>query len=320
MSKKKQFDWKTHSKPARLLSAAQEQGLLQGDLSSVLRYALDDPSARLEIRPRAVNLYRDGASLMRLTGDGPFTAELDSVTGGPPERVQVADASDVAGLLAQLQEMHAGAVDSSQATSRRSQLHAVASANSGGDLWNDELVVVDTEYNLGQRKLDLVALRRTEGVTGPGAFANPELIFVDVRCCGQTMTGNAGPAAVGSDFAEFAKALGGEHLQRAKEEIVALVGQKIRLGLLPANLELRGFDEKLPELLVLFVAENVADARHTEPIAALHEKLTSRRFPAELLTFGHYAAAPEFGDHGAALREGDVMNYREFKAYRQSLR
>lgn len=314
MAKKKQFDWRTHSKPARGLTAAQEAGFTTGPLRPLLDAVLADPAYRMEIRPRAAHLYRDGVSLLRVTGEGPFIAEVDATDTGAPARMELSSAEQTDALLGRL------IVPEGDERPRRAVLHALSSANSGTDLFSDELVIIDTEYNVGQRKVDLVGLRRSEGVTGPGGFANPGLVFADVRCCGQTLTGNSGLAAVVADVAEFAKALSGEHLRRAQAELVALTAQKVRMGLLPEALELRGFTDALPEVLVLFSDFDVADPAHDRPLIDLAEKLAARHYPAALLTFAYYAETPESGDADMALREGEIVSYREFKTYRHQAR
>lgn len=312
MAKKKQFDWRTHSKPVRGLSATQEAALVGGELRPLLELALSDASYRLEVRPRSASLYRHGTMLVRITGDGPFVAEVESPGG--IERREIATVGQSTGLADELHAMVPSAPN------RRAVLHALASVNSGGDLYSDELIVVDTEYNVGQRKVDLVALRRSEGVTGPGGFANPVLVLGDVRCCGQSLTGNAGLASVAADVAEFAKALSGEHLARAHAELVDLVAQKVRIGVLPPELEVRAITDALPELLVLFSDFDVTDPSHDRALIELAEKLAARHYPAGRLTFAHYIETPEPGDHSMALREGEVVGYRDFKAYRQAER
>lgn len=312
MAKKKQFDWKTHSKPVRALSEAQEQALLGGTLRPLLDAALSDPRYRLEIRPRASHLYLEGTSLLRVTGDGPFIAEVDSA-GGPAIRSELTD-SEASSHLVRSTSDAAGSVP----MPRRAVLHALAGANQGTDLFGDELVVIDSEYNVGPRKMDLVALRRSEGVTGPGGFANPVLVFIDVRTGTQPLTGNTGLAAAAADFAEFAKALSGEHLERAKAELAALTAQKVRLGLLPAELELRGFTDEPPELLIVFSEYDVLNEVHDRAMIELAEKLAARHYPAGRLYFAHYIDTPLPGEEGMSLREGEVVSYREFKSYRQA--
>jgi hypothetical protein len=94
----------------------------------------------------------------------------------------------------------------------------------------------------------------------------------------------------------------------------------VRLGLLPDSLEMRGFTDALPELLVYFVDAAVADPARDEGIVALHEKLSVRHYPTDLLQFLHAENEPAWGDGSAAVREADPMTYREFKAYRQAMR
>ncbi len=317
---KRQFDWRTYSKPERILSPAQEDAFSAGILRPLLDLASTGPEFRFDIRARSANVYYRGASLVRVSGEGPFVAEIDNAGGGV-ERFEIAAAADVSAVLARIQEdrdsLDEALAAGTEQRNERAYEMAIAAGNDGADLWEDALVVIDTEYALGKRKIDLVALGRTEGVTGPGGFANPLLVFVDLRVPGQPIGGSGGLAAVAGDLAEFVKALGGEHLQRTREELTALVAQKVRLGLLPADLEVRAIDDRMPQLLVAFAEYDIAEPVHDVAIIELHEKLTARHFPTERLRFVDFTMVPPDGD-GLALGPDDAMNYREFKAYRTS--
>lgn len=318
-SAKRAFDWRTYSKPARLLSVAQEDAFTSGILAPVLAWVAEDPRSRFEIRARAAGLYHRGVSLARVMGEEPFVAELEPAEGAAPERLPLESDSDVTHLLDRLaaaREAVDDALDSDEAPRhRRSYSLAIAEGNSGIDLFEDEIVVVDAEYALGRRKVDLVALVRTEGVTGPGAFANPTLAFIDVRVPGQSLTGGNGLASVAADVAEYCKALSGEHLERTAEEIDMLVAQKVRLGLLPDDLEVRSVESTLPKLIVAFAERDPREPANDAAIVELHEKLAARHYPTELLRFLDFVEVPEDGE-GLALGAGDAMTYREFKAYR----
>ena len=166
------------------------------------------------------------------------------------------------------------------------------------------------EYTYGKRRYDLVALSRSEGVTGPGAFSSPRLAFVSVHR-GAALTGSNSPAAVGVDLADFAKAVGGTHLERARVEITDLVAQKQRLGLLPADWEFRGVAEQFPEFIVLMVADDVSGEAHDKAAIETHERLTAKHFPTDLLRFAHVREC------ATALGADDLLAYRAFKEYRR---
>ena len=318
-SPKRAFDWRTYSKPARGLSEVQEESFGHGLLAPFIEWVGRDPRRRFEIRTRAAALYHRGSTVVRITGEDPPLAEFDGAPGEPAERIPLVDDGTVAHVLERAEadcgridvEREAGTAD----RNHRSYLSALAQGNRGIDLGEDGLVVVDTEYALGRRKIDLVALVRTPGVTGPGGFANPALAFVDVRSPERPLSGTNGLASTGADVAEYARAISGEHLQRTADEIVTLAAQKSRLGLLAAELDVRGVHEGLPWLVVVFAETEPSDAPAGTAIVELHERLAARHFPAERLRFLHATQASEDGD-GLAVGPEDLATYREFKAYR----
>jgi hypothetical protein len=315
---KRQFDWKTYSRPARRLSDEQEAAFADGLLEPVLRFSTATPGASLEIRARSASIYSRGTLLVRIGGDGPFIADLEPLGDRAAEKRELSDAVDVSELVDELERRHAElSAGDSGPCNRRDYLQTIAAANSGtaDGLTLGQYLVVDLEYTYGKRRYDLVALKRTEGVTGPGGFANPRLVFVDVRAGDQTLTGPAGLEAVGADLAEFAKALGGSHLDLARFEVAELVAQKVRLGLLPPELDVRAIDEGWPELLILFAEyDTLADRRHDPTIAGLHDRLVARHFPPTRLRF---AEISDVSNPDEALLEFDcAMDYRGFKDYR----
>jgi len=321
---KRQFDWMTYTKPARLLTEDQEASLHDGLLTPLRLLVAETPALRLDIRARSLSLYYRGASLLRLTGE-PFVAEIELAEGGAPERLPLETEAQVEALLGRIslerERVDGDAASMGAAAARREVLQQLASANEGADLFASEYVVVDLEYTYGKRRYDLVALKRLEGVTGPGGFAHPQLAFVDVRCCGQPLGGGNGLDAVGGDLADFVKATGGTHLARAQAEIAELVAQKTRLGLLPETIELREMREGLPELLVAFVGYgDLGERSNDAAIVALHERLASRHFPTEQrLRFVDLPGADTAQSGDALLiREEDPMTYRQLKEYRTS--
>ncbi len=318
---KRAFDWRTHSRPARLLTPAQEAAFAGGFLAPVLAWATVDPRTRFEVRARSAALYHRGVSLCRVGGDAPFEAELESTDATPSYQVSLMNDEAVVDLVRRLDELR-GKVDDlldsgEQSRNHRSYSAALATGNAGGDLTRDALVAVDLEYALGRRRFDLVALMRSDGVTGPGGFASPDLAFVDVRVPGQTLRGAAGLSALADDLADFAKALCGEHVRRSCTEVQGLLAQKIRLGLLPEELGVRSIAGGMPHLVVVFAEREVDGPGDDEAIVELHDRLASRHYPTMRLHFAHVVLASEDGE-GLAVSQSDLMDYRSFKAYRRA--
>lgn len=327
-SSKRKFDWMTYSRPARRLSDFQRESFADGLLRPLLELAVEQDGLSMEIRARSAQFYFSGYSLLRVTGDGPFTAEFEvshlaprgERTGERLERRMLETTDDVnesQALLQQLVSSIESDWDAERDLSDRAVRMELARANRGLDLYADEYVVVDSDYTYGQRRYDLLALQRTEGVTGPGGFANCELVFVDVRHSARSVTGAAGPAAVGADIADLTKAVGGSHIARVREEVEDLVRQKVALGLLPKDLELRALEERMPQMLVVFGNVEVNAMEHAA--LELHDKLVARHFPPERLRFVYLPQLEEGPSEELSLREGDAMSYREFKAYRKTL-
>lgn len=321
---KRAFDWRTYSKPPRLLSAEQESALTgDGDLVPLLAWTLSDPLTRFEVRARTVGIYHRGSSLARISGEPPrLSAEVEPGGGSPAARIAIETPEAVTGLIEALEalrssvdaEMESGA----EPRRHRSYVTAFARGNAGADLFADQIVILDSEYAIGRRKIDLVGVIRTEGVTGPGGFSSPALVFVDVRSPQRPVTGNNGPAAVASDLADYAKALAGEHRDRTGYEMVRLAEQKVRLGLAPTDLDIRSVREGMPWLVVAFCDIDPTDRACDSAIHELHDKLAAKHFPVEQrLRFVHLTSAPEDGE-GLAVGVDDLMTYREFKSYRTS--
>ncbi len=318
---KRAFDWRTYSKPSRLLTPPQEEAFATGDLACVLAWAARDPRTRVEIRARAAGIYHRGVSIARVSGEGPFTTELEGDSSAEQQRGTL-ETSDAVGAFLDALDARRTSIDHALDTGQtrrthRSYLSALASGNLGVDLFADEMVVVDSEYMTGKRKLDLVALVRPVGVVGPGGFANPSPAFIDVRSPERPLSGGNGLAETAADLAEYSKALSGQHRLHTQDEVVALAAQKVRLGLLPADLEVRSIADEMPFFIVAFCEKDPTDPSCDSAIQELHERLVAKHFPVERLRFLHLTAAPEDGE-GLAIQADDLSSYREFKSYRKS--
>lgn len=324
---KREFDWRTYSKPARLLSPEQESALLDGALAPLLALARTRHDLRLEIRSRQAAFYCLGTLVLRVRGsEAPFIAEIDGNVRLPraerqgPEQLEtwpLATPEDVSKVVAEvlsLCEFTASQGDGS-APAERAVLHAFADANSSPD---GDLLVIDTEYQYGKRRFDFVAMRRAEGVAGPGGFTTPRLVVGQLKSAPRPLGGTSGLAVYASDFAQFARALGGTHLAKAKEELAALFAQKQRLGLVSGDIPLRHLTEDDAEYLVVLAGFSAGDETLDPPLIEMHEKIVTRHYRPELLRLAH-VDDPSHVDE-LRLTADDMMTYREFKGYRKRLR
>jgi hypothetical protein len=329
-STKREFDWRSYSKPARLLTSEQEDALSSGILRPLLDMALADDGVSLEIRARQATLYYRGVSLVRVAGaPESFSASIDANVRLPRaerpgaeklETLPLTTAEQVSACIEELASLRAllDRFAAEEHVSAREQLTAFAVANRANPE-SAELIVVDIEYQYGRRRFDFVAMRRATSVGGEGAFTTPRLVI------GELYTGHRFPDAVGgmtsfgAEAAEFAHALTQEHLIRAQSELGELAAQRQRLGLLP-ELPFVHFAEGLPELLVVFTNPTFFTPAFDAPLAELHDRLVARHYPTELLRLAAVGEArPESEDTSLAVGEDELLHYRAFKGMRKRL-
>ena len=331
-STKREFDWREYSKPARVRTTAQESELLGGFLRPLLDLALADSALSLQIRARQATLYHRGVSLIRLSGaEPPFTVQIDANLRLPraertgAERLEswpLSDPKSVSELLGEVRalcEFADSLAAEEGATPARNVLMRFAEANGPHVSLSAELVVVDVEYQYGKRRFDFVAMRRATGVGGLGAFTTPRLVIGELFTGDRAPSSPAGLTTFGAEAAQFAHALSGEHLERAKTELTALAAQKIRLGLLASDIPFSHFTAGSPELLVAFTTPRFSDASLDAPIAELHDRAVARHFPAELIEFAAVGDARPDDDRSLEVAEDDVLPYRAFKGMRKRL-
>jgi hypothetical protein len=327
---KREFDWRSYSKPARLLLGEQETALRAGVLRPVLELCLapSEPRLDLEIRARQAAIYYRGAPIARITGtSAPFCGAIDVRFASPrherPDAEQLettvlADAPSVDAFVANLQRsVHAldgFSASEGETPSAREELLRFADANrqNAAEL---EILVVDIEYQYGRRKFDFVAMRRAAAVGGVGAFTTPRLVLGEVYSGHRPPSAAAGLTSFGADGAEFAHALRGEHIERAKAELGELALQRMRLGIL-GEAPFARFTEGVPEVLVVATSPEIVDPDLDAALAELHDRTVARHFPPELLRFA-LAGRARGVDGSFAVGEDDVLSYREFKAARR---
>ena len=325
-STKREFDWRSYTKPARLLSDEQESALSDGILAPLVRLALVRSDLRLEIRARQAAFYCGGTLILRVRGTESFIGEIDANVRLPraertnAEQIEtwsLVTPEEVAACAAEIESLCAMTASFADAnvTPERGVLHAFADANSTGD---GDLVVIDTEYQYGKRRFDFVAMKRAEGVAGLGGFTTPRLMVGQLKSAPRPLGGTSGLSVYAADFAEFARALGGTHLAKAKEELADLFAQKQRLGLVPADIPLRHLTEDDPEYLVVLAGFSAGDEALDPPLIEMHEKIVTRHYRPELLRLADIADPKDPAQ--LRLSAANLMTYREFKGYRKRLR
>ncbi len=332
-STKREFDWRTYSKPPRLLTDDQEQAFSSGVLAPLLEWTRGSTDARFEIRARQAAIYHRGTLLLRVRGaEAPFLGEIDANVRLPrtdragAENLEIwplSSATEVAAALEELERLRVVSDEEAGAgtLSERGLLHAFATSNDGSEDAQSRYVVADTEFQYGRRRFDFVGMLRAEAVGGAAAFTTPRLVFGQLKGPGRPLSGTSGLVAHGADFAEFTQALGGEHLDRARLELDALVQQKLRLGLLSDELPFRHFAEDDPEYLVVLAGVIIASAECDAPLAEMHDKMVARHHRPELMRFAAIGS-PDSPSGEATLWLGtdEALSYREFKQFRKQLR
>jgi len=328
---RREFDWRTYTKPARLLTPEQEQALTRGVLGPVAEWASRHESVRFEIRARQAALYDRGTLLLRIRGnEPPFVGEIDANVRLPrdersgAERIEVWPLStpdEVSAILDELDSLAAFNDAVTNAPPERSALHTFASANDGRAGDRAVYIVADTEYQYGRRRFDFVAMRRAEGVGGLAAFTTPRLVFGQFKSAERPLSGSSGLVGHAADFAEFALSLGGSHLTSARLELDELVRQKVRLGLLDASIPFRHFTDDRPEYLVVLSGFDLSSPELDGTLAEMHDRLVARHYPPDLLRLASVAPSdtPE-SRRGLEVAADVAMEYRAFKRIRKQAR
>ena len=332
-STRREFDWRTYTKPPRLLTAEQERSLSDGVLSPLFAWAQRHDSARFEIRSRHGAIYHAGTMLMRIRGtEQPFAAEIDANVRLPrsertgAERLEtwpLCTADEVSAAVAELDALKELTDDfgTGDSLSERAALHAFATANDGRSDPEAGYVVADVEFQYGKRRFDFVGMRRAESVGGLAGFTTPRLVFGQLKHGERPLTGTSGLVSHGADFADFVQALGGAHLDAARAELSELVRQKLRLGLLCEDIPFRHFTADDPEYLVVFSDYDLASSALDLPLAEMHDKLVARHCRPELIRFvGIDSRDASLPAPGLELGCGEPQSYREFKRFRKQLR
>ena len=210
---RREFDWRTYTKPPRLLTPEQEQSFADGLLSPILSWASADDQVRFEIRARQAAVYHAGTMLLRIRGaEYPFVGEIDTNVRLPrsertgAERLELwplSSEDEVGAIVRELDALRVlnERINAGNPPSERSVLHAFATANDGRLGAQAQYIIADTEFQYGKRRFDFVGMRRAEGVGGIAGFTTPRLVFGQLKSDGRSLAGSSGLVAHAADFA-----------------------------------------------------------------------------------------------------------------------
>jgi hypothetical protein len=264
MTTKQQVDLDTYRKSPRLLAEPMEAALTPGGgLHPVLVAVAHDHRLRLDIRHRRFNVYYGGGTLMRVDGrERPWALHFDEkyFKGGalqpPTLPTQFSAIANADAWVQAFPYLIAGMDDwwARHPKIERAHCQAMAAANSGmaGPPPADYLVL-DLEYQWAQRRFDMVAARRRPTEHDATGWAEPDLVFVEVKSDYSACSGISGLGDHARDYCDIITAHGGLRAQGIKLEFEDVIAQKVRLGLLDPSLGVRRFSPAVPELLVVFV-------------------------------------------------------------------
>lgn len=130
----------------------------------------------------------------------------------------------------------------------------MAEANSGMVGYpSGDYLVLDSEYQWAHRRLDMVAAKRRPTEDDATGWAEPDLVFVEVKSEYSACHDKAGLGDHARDYRDIITSSKGRHVQEIKLEYENVIAQKSRLGLLHKSLGFRKFSKAVPELLLVFV-------------------------------------------------------------------
>jgi hypothetical protein len=264
MTKKQEVELNTYRKIPRLLAEQMEVAFGPGGaLHPVLVAVANDRRLRLDIRDRRFNLYYGGGNLMLVDGrKSPWVLHFDEkyFKGGalkPPSLpTQFSDIDDAHAWTQAFPELIAGMEDwwTRHPKGERAHCQAMASANSGmAGLPSGDYLVLDLEYQWAHRRLDMIAAKRRPTKKDATGWAEPDLVFVEVKSENPACYGKSGLGDHARDYRDIITSSDGKHVIDIKLEYENVFAQKVRLGLLDKLLGFRCFSPVVPELLVIFV-------------------------------------------------------------------
>jgi hypothetical protein len=287
MTRKQGVDLDTYSKRPRVLSLEMLSDLEAGVLTPILEAVHDHPELRLDIRDQCFNVYYCGGNLLqvvchkgqwvphfadkycRLESKAPLV--VPEWLARLPKSLDTQEATrewvDAFQMLRDA--MDAWWIRNPKGERAHCQLMAKANGEVSGKPSSDYLVL-DTEYQWGQRRLDLMAAKRSTPSAGGSGWERPVLAFIEVKSLPGAVDNESGIDVHVQDFGEIVGQRPSRKppaaIEEIKKEFVKVVDQKRRLGLLSKELPLLAFSDAPPEMLLVFVGLDISDRRFEEPL------------------------------------------------------
>jgi len=262
MTTKQEVNLEIYQKAPRMLEEPMEVALGPGGgLHQILVAVAGDDRLRLDIRDRRFNVYYGGGNLMRVDGrKSPWELHFDEkyFKGGtlqppvlPPNFLTTDDAC---AWVQAFPKLIAGMEYwwSLHPKGEKAHCQAMAATNSGTAQSGDYLVL-DLEYQWAQRRFDMVAAKRRLTEDDATGWAEPDLVFVEVKCTCGACSDTSGLSAHANDYRDIIKAKKGGAVHDIKLEFETVVAQKVRLGLFDRSLGFMRFSPKVSELLLVLI-------------------------------------------------------------------
>lgn len=264
MTKKQDVDLGSYRKKPRELAETMMEALGPGGaLHPVLGAVAGDPRLRLDIRERRFNVYYGGGNLMLVDGrKSAWVLHFDEkyFKGGsvkaPILQTQVSSIKDVNAWVQAFPKLIEGMDDWWKRHPKGERVHcqAMAATNSGmAGPPSADYLVLDLEYQWAQRRFDMIAAKRRPTEDDATGWAEPDLVFVEVKNKYGACSGKSGLGEHARDYRDIITASEWRRVQDIKLEYENMIAQKTRLGLLSRSLSFKRFSRSIPELLVVFV-------------------------------------------------------------------
>jgi len=263
MTTKQQVNLDTYHKRPRLLAEPMEVALGPGGaLHPVLATVVDKPQLRLDIRDRRFNVYYCGGNLMLVDGrpwpwelhfDKKYFANGTLLQSTLP--TQFSSIDDAHAWVKAFPELIAAMENwwARHPKGERKDCQDIAAANSGRVGFPPaDYLVLDLEYEWALRRFDIVAAKRRPTEHDNTGWAEPDMVFIEVKSKENACSGNSGLHDHARDYRDIIMARRGRRVQEIKIEYENVIAQKTRLGLLDASLGFKSFSSAVPELLVVF--------------------------------------------------------------------
>ena len=279
MSKKSDNDdvkVRTYRKGARCLRDDMMKALGHGKgLSPILDEVKRDGTLRLDIRDGRFNVYYRGGSLLCVDGRKKdwtmsfakeyFANRSDRLPKLPARFASTASSLEWVAAFPPLKKgMDDWWEEPRHSRKERDHCQQMALGNSPREpSAGSDYLVLDMEYQWFRRRLDLIAARRNPTPTDPSGWAEPVLVFVEVKSDLGACKGDSGLAAHVKDYSFIlkAEAKDGRATEMIKKELQDVMRQKRELGLFAESAGFSGFSGAKPELLVVFIHMPTKDRR-----------------------------------------------------------